>query len=213
MNKQRLELLIPVLGIISYFILFIYSASKYPGGSRIHPEFVGFDWTHNYWCDLMSKKSYNGLVNLSRPSAVLAWIIACLSILFIFLKAVNQFYPFGKWNTIFKTTSFITVIIGILSFTDYHDVVVMVCFPFGAITAIGLTAGLLKSSMTIFKHTVWLCLLFLSVSFFLYFTNIGLQYLGVLQKLTLIITMSWLLGFYNSLFQFNQDPNSFNERI
>lgn len=213
MNRQKLLTYIPIIGIGFYFILFMYSASKYPGGSRIHPEFIGFDWIHNYWCDLMAKESYNGHKNLARPAAVAAWIIVCLSILFIFLKAVNSYYPFGKWHTIFKTTSIITVIIGILSCTDYHDLAVAVCFPFGAITAIGLTAGLLKSNMTAYKYTVWICLIFLSASFFLYFTNTGLQYLGVLQKITLIITMSWLVGFYLSLYNQNSVSKLVNERI
>jgi len=207
MNKRTLILLIPILGICLYFILFIYSASKYPGGSRMNPDYLGFDWIHNYWCDLMAKKSYNGLKNLARPSAVAAWIIVCLSILFVFWKAVNQFYPTGKWRTIFKTTSILTVIIGILSATDHHDLAVAVCFPFGAITAIGLTKGLLKSDMTIYKNTVWLCLIFLSISFFLYFTNTGLQYLGVLQKIAIAMTMCWLIGFYVSLFNYNNASN------
>lgn len=199
MSKQSLTNYLPIIGIGAYFILFIYSASKYPGGSRINPDFIGFDWAHNYWCDLMGKESYNGLKNEARPSAVAAWIIVCLSILCIFLQAVKQFYPTGKWNTILKTTSFLSVIIGILSFTDYHDLAVAVCFPFGAITAIGLTAGLLKSDMTILKFTVWICLALLSASFYSYFTNSALQYLGVLQKISLLITMSWLAGFYMSL--------------
>jgi len=199
MSRQQLSRYFPFFGIGVYFILFTYSASQYPGGSRIYPECIRFDWIHNYWCDLMAKQSYNGLHNQARPSAVAAWIIVCLSILCIFIKAVRQFYPTGKWHTVFKTTSFLSVIIGILSFTEYHDLVVAVCFPFGAITAIALTAGLLKSNMTALKYSIWFPLVLLSASFYSYFTNTGLQYLGVLQKVTLLITMLWLLAFYFSL--------------
>lgn len=199
MSRQNLVRYFPIIGIAFYVVLFIYSASKYPGGSRIHPEFIGFDWTHNYWCDLMAKQSYNGLTNHARPSAIAAWIIVCLSILCIFLQAVKQFYPTGKWHRIFKITSYLSVIIGILSFTDYHDIIVAICFPFGAITAIALTVGLINSNMTVFKYSVWLPLILLSASFYSYFTNTALQYLGVLQKITLLITMAWLSGFYISL--------------
>lgn len=201
MSNKKLAIYLPVIGIGLYFILFVYSASKYPGGSRINPEFIGFDWTHNYWCDLMAKQSYNGIKNAARPSAIAAWIIVCLSILCIFLKAVNQFYPTGKWNTIFKITSILSAFIGILSFTDYHDLAVGVCFPFGATTAIALTVGLLKSNMTVFKYSVWFPLILLSASFYSYFTNTALQYLGVLQKISLLVTMAWLVGFYISLFR------------
>lgn len=199
---------IPIFGISAYAILFVYSASMYPGGSRIRPTQIGFDWIHNYWCDLMGKLSFDGQKNTSRPSAIIAWLCVCVSILLIFWKSVEVFFPEGKLNIVFKITSVLAAVIGAMAFTDYHDIIVALCFPFGAITAVGLTIGLLKSELVFFKYTVWICLVLLSVSFFMYFTNIGLHLLGVTQKITLAVVMAWLVAFHMSLFRIDKRTRS-----
>ncbi len=199
---------IPIVGISLYAILFVYSASVYPGGSRIKPSQMGFDWIHNYWCDLMGKLSFDGQQNTSRPSAIVAWISVCVSMLVIFWKSINVFFPRGRWHIIFKITSLLAAVIGLFAFTDYHDLIVAICFPFGAITAIGLTIGLLKSELSFFKYTVWICLVLLSISFFMYFTNIGLNFLGVTQKVTLLVVMVWLVAFHMALFKIDEQAVS-----
>lgn len=194
----------PIIGIGTYAILFVYSASLYPGGSRVKPNYMGFDWIHNYWCDLMGKLSFDGQKNNSRPSAIAAWSCVCISILLIFWKSVEVFFPKGRLNLIFKITSVLAALIGLFAFTDYHDLMVVLCFPFGTITAVGLTIGLLKSELTFFKYTVWICLLLLSLSFFMYFTSIGLNFLGVTQKITLVVVMTWLVAFHMALFSIDK---------
>jgi len=208
--KRSLMYYIPIIGIGAYAILFMYSASMYPGGSRMRPSQVGFDWIHNYWCDLMGKLSFDGQVNASRPTAIAAWICVCTSILLIFWKSVEVFFPQGRLNVLFKITSVLAAAIGLFAFTDFHDLIVALCFPFGTITAIGLTIGLLKSDLSFFKHTIWVCLVLLSLSFFMYFTNTGLHLLGLTQKITLAVVMSWLLAFHIALFAIdNKTPPLF----
>lgn len=189
----------PILGIILYVALFVISASFYPGGSRINPDYIGFDWIHNYWCDLMGKESYTGEKNAARPIAIIGWTSICLSLAIVFWQSINLYYPTGKLNWTFKTTALCAAGFGYFAFTDFHDLMVALSFPFGAVTVIALTVGLFKSDLSFFKYSVIICIILLSISFLMYFTSIGLFYLGVTQKISLAISLIWLSGYYYTI--------------
>ena len=78
--KTGIFLYLPIAGIFLFFVLYIFAASKYPGGSQADDFSIGFDWFHNYWCDLMKEVAYNESKNPARPIAIAATFLLSFSI-------------------------------------------------------------------------------------------------------------------------------------
>ena len=38
---------LPIIGILLFWVLFIYAATLYPGGSQADSNSVGYDWVNN----------------------------------------------------------------------------------------------------------------------------------------------------------------------
>jgi len=186
---------LPAIGIITFVILFIAASTVYPGGTLFNLDYVGYDWFHNYWCDLMASTSLSGAENHSRTMAIFAWVILCICILQLLLRSFSTMIAPGGIRNILYLSSILAMVIGLFAFTEHHDIIVAVCFPFGALAAFGLSYGLTNSDLGIYKGAIWICIVMLAISFFMYFTNIGLYWLGVTQKLTLALVFIWLIGF------------------
>ncbi len=186
---------LPTIGIITFVVLFVAASTLYPGGTLFDLEYQGYDWFHNYWCDLMAATSLSGAVNDSRTIAIVAWVILCICILQLLIRSFHQMISPGRIRKLLYASSVLAMTIGLFAFTQYHDVLVAVCFPFGATAAFGLSYGLINSDLRLYKIAIWVCIVMLSASFFMYFTNIGLYWLGLTQKLTLALVFIWLIGF------------------
>jgi hypothetical protein len=69
----------------------MYASMLYPGGSQADLQSVGYDWIHNYWCNLMNDQAMNGQSNPAKPFAVVAMVILCLSLLVFFIAVCFSF--------------------------------------------------------------------------------------------------------------------------
>ena len=187
---------IAALGVIIFVILYIYAASFYPGGSVVDPSSVGYDWFHNYWCDLMYKQSLDGAKNLARPIAITAWVILCLSILYILIKIIGQLFPSGNIKNSLLVLATLAMFFGLLAATDNHDLFVMLSFPFGAITVLALAWQAQASNSKLLSVVAWFVVISLTASFIMYFTSIGLYWIGFIQKIALALSFLWIVRFY-----------------
>ena len=59
-----------IIGIIISSLLLLVSSLKYPGGSQYDKFANGFDWKHNYICNLFDEFAVNGDYNASRYWAI-----------------------------------------------------------------------------------------------------------------------------------------------
>jgi len=66
-SAKDLLTLLPTFGILIFCGLFVYAASLYPGGSQADINSDGFNWVHNFWCNLMLENALNGRENPARP--------------------------------------------------------------------------------------------------------------------------------------------------
>lgn len=184
------------MGIGLFIMLYIYSASFYPGGSVVDSTSKGYDWFHNYWCDLMYRNSLNGQINLARPSAVVAWVILCISILYILVSLITKLYVEGNKRKFLLACSFLAMMFGLFAYTDNHDLFVMLSFPFGAITVLALAISAQSITNLFIKFGSWLVVVSLTASFIMYFTSIGLYWIGFIQKVALALSFVWVVVFY-----------------
>lgn len=91
MRINRYILLLPSIGILVFLILSLYVCSQYPGGSYMDVKYIGFDWTYNFWCDIMRPKAYNGGEHHTYRIAILALVLLCISCIGLFLLLPRLF--------------------------------------------------------------------------------------------------------------------------
>jgi hypothetical protein len=197
---KRIIKYLPLLGFLMYVLLFIVAALVYDGGTQFDFSRTTFDWFHNYWCDLMIEYNFRNEPNNSRPVAIVAWIILCFSCLIYMHRVIPLFNLKKGFEKIIKICSLLAFIIGSLAFTQYHDLIVAASFPFGFVLVVGLVIGLLKSDLKVYKWTFFLPVVLLSASFYMFFTDTGLHWLGFIQKLALLATFTWLAFLYQKAY-------------
>ena len=192
----RLVKHLPTLGIGVFLLLYIYSANLYPGGSVVNSQTPGYDWFHNYWCDLMYTQSLNGESNTARPSAVLGWVILCISILSILLKLISRLYPASKIKKGLQVCAILGMSFGLLASTNNHDLYVALSFPFGAIVVMSLAVSAQRINSTFLKTSAYLVVVSLTSSFIMFFTSLGLYWIGFIQKIALALSFIWIIVYY-----------------
>lgn len=174
--------------------LYFYASTLYPGGSQNNVNSVGFDWVHNYWCNLMNLQGINGQPNPARPIAITGMVILCTSLALFFIQFANKVATVRSWKVIIKLFGIISMVLAVLIFTRYHDLMTTLSSVFGIFVVIGVIWEIYKSNMPYFKISGLLCILLLIVNNYVYYTQHGIEYLPLLQKLTFVFVLAWIVG-------------------
>ena len=185
---------IPLWGITTFVILFYYSSTLYPGGSQENLQSVGFDWIHNYWCNLMNKNGMNGEINPARPFAISAMVILCVSISVFFYQFATLLTKNRVWSKLIKVTGVLSMILAVLIFTDYHDLMTTLSSLFGLIATIGIIREIYSSQLSMYKLTGVICIILLGINNFIYYSEKFIEWLPLIQKITFFIVLIWVLG-------------------
>ncbi|MEL6811559.1 MAG: hypothetical protein AAFP76_09515 [Bacteroidota bacterium] len=191
--RNYLEFL-PTIGILVFMGLYFYASTLYPGGSQNNVNSVGFDWVHNYWCNLMNLQGINGQPNPARPIAITGMVILCTSLALFFIQFANKVATVRSWKVIIKLFGIISMVLAVLIFTRYHDLMTTLSSVFGIFVVIGVIWEIYKSNMPYFKISGLLCILLLIVNNYVYYTQHGIEYLPLLQKLTFVFVLAWIVG-------------------
>lgn len=192
-----IRLVIPLIGILTFVLLYIIAAGYYPGGSNAESTHRGFDWINNYWCDLIARYAKNGDLNPGRNIALSAMIIL-FSSLALFWFSLPAFFREARSVRIFVGyTGILSMSILIFIFTPFHDLLI---FVGGALSGIPIVATIWE----LFTHR-WkklfvlglICLLLILLNFLIYLTGWSIGFLPLIQKITLVFFLSWifLIGF------------------
>ena len=193
--KEQIANILPLLGIVSFIGLGIFSSTLYPGGSRIDLNSEGFDWINNYWCNLMSEKGINGQPNPSRPFSILAFVILCMSLM-TYLIQFAEFYVKSKlWKRLIKVNLVLSITFAMLIFTQYHDLMIFMTWIFALFALFGLIKEVYKSLMPIHKIIALLCIILLGMNLYLFYMKQFMVVLPLLQKITFVIVLISVIGF------------------
>ena len=182
----------PIVGILIFTGLYVFSSLLYPGGSQVDLDAEGFDWVNNYWCNLTNKKGMNGQLNPARPYAILAMTILCFSLIFFFIQFANAYCKNRKWKSIIKMTGVISMSFALFVFTKYHDVITMLSSFFGLFTVIGIIREVYLSKMVRYKYFGVLCIVLLVINNCIYYSKYFIEVLPLLQKVTFVIVLIWI---------------------
>ena len=185
---------LPSLGCFLFVILFLFSATQYPGGSQADVHSLGFDWVHNYWCNLLSKKAMNGMVNTSRPIAISAMVIICFGIAVFFVQFVQVLVTSMFWKRVIVSCGIMSMITAVLMSTKYHDEMTIVSSFFGLFAIFGVIKTIYQSELKAFKILGVLCLILLFVNNLVYYSEYYLKWLPLIQKFTIVMVLTWIIG-------------------
>lgn len=191
-NSLILNRVLP-FGFLAFMLLYLYSSTLYPGGSQADPNSVGFDWGDNYWCNLMSEESINGQVNPARKYAIAAMMILCFSLSVFFYQFTEVFVSGKIWNKVVMLSGILSMISAVFIFSELHDLITLISSGFGLVSIIGIVIALYKSKLSWLKGTGLFCLILLGLNNIIYYSSAFIEWLPLLQKVTMAIVLTWLL--------------------
>ena len=161
----------PLIGIICFVLLYLYSSTLYPGGNQADLHSTGFDWTHNYWCNLMNESGMNGVKNNARPFAIAALIILCVGIVAFIINFASAFCSSAVRRNILTGAGIVSMILAGLIFTKHHDLMIILSSFFGLIVVFLIALELSKTNLVLYKLTGIFCLILLGTNNFIYYSK------------------------------------------
>lgn len=183
---------IPLIGILGFCCLFVYSSTLYPGGSQVDLNSVGYDWANNYWCNLMNTTAMNGELNPSRPWAISGMFSLCFGLLVFFWQFAEKTITNVKWNYAVKSSAFLSMASASFMFTRFHDIQTIISSLFGLIVVFSIIIELLKSDLFWFKITAIFIIILLALNNYIYYSKQLIELLPILQKLSFATVLIWV---------------------
>ena len=190
-RSKNCWILTPLIGSFLFVILYVIAAFLYPGGSGTDKTAIGYSWTDNYWCNLLSEKAINGQTNTARPVAVTAMFVLCLSLssFWILFPALTQLKKYHKLLIQVAGTGCMLASFLLLTNID-HDLAVNISSAFGLIAMIGTLIALYQLKWKWLFAIGLFDLLLVALNNYLYHSN-EMMYLPIVQKFSFLSFLVW----------------------
>lgn len=189
---RKWQIYLPVGGIILFVLLYITATLLYPGGSDIDRNAKGFNWLHNYWCELMAPRSQNGLPNTARSVAIFAMCMLAASLALIWYY-VPLHLPLGKpLQKLISWSGILSMIMLFFLFTNDHDNVINIAALLGFTAMLLTSAGLYRKKMFFLFALGVICFLLGLLNAWLYYSG-QRYYLPIVQKITFMLFLVWFI--------------------
>ena len=185
---------LPTIGILLFIGIYIYASTLYPGGSQADLNSVGFDWSNNYWCNLMLDNGLNGIKNKAQPVAITGIIILCSSMIIFFFQFANHFEKNRIWKMMIKISGALAILTAHFIFSEYHDIMTTVLSISGTVVIIGMIRALHNNHLTFMTVMGICCILIIGLNNFFYYNEDLIQYGPLVQKGAFILILTWTIG-------------------
>ncbi len=202
-----------LLGILTALALLVFSTTLYPGGSQHDENAAGFNWRHNYLCNLLNRRAVNGMNNLGMPWAVVGLVSLGFSVALFFYRFSKKI-PTKRAANIIRYTGIGSMVFSLLMATPYHDPGVTISGTLMMLSLFYSAVFVLRSKLHWFKLLSVICVFMIYINSFVYYTQTGLVYLPVLQKIGIVLTIGWLLclEYFTTPKDFEMPPRIANGR-
>lgn len=151
----------------------------------------------------MGEKAVNGADNPARVIAVCAMVILAMSLAVFFYTFSTLFEENRIWKNSTRIGGIVAMSATALLFTPWHDTLTTIGSLFGLVALIGLIRILVKTNWTILKATGILCILLLIINNVIYYSHWNLVYLPLLQKITFLTVLIWMIMLQSKALKFN----------
>ena len=184
---------IPLLGIPSFVLLYVWASFYYPGGSQADAQSTGFSWVNNYWCNLLNSTAINGQTNPAQPIAMTAMVVLCISL--------AVFWYLFPMISLSKTLSVrITQFTGVaamgtallLNSSIDHDLITNLASLMGLVAVVGTLIGLRRLEWNALFWFGTMNLLLVLLNNLLYYNAELIRYLPLVQKISFAAFLVWL---------------------
>lgn len=182
-----------LFGIVLAVLLLVVSTFYYPGGSQHDATATGFKWQHNYLCNLVSDKAVNGEANAARPWALVGLLVLCATVGLFFVR-FSQRIPDKSASKVIKYAGAGAMIAAVFMATSYHDEAVMVSGTFLPLALFYIAVFVFMSNLLWLKVLSVVCLAVLYATSYVYYTQHYLEWLPILQKVSLALNLYWILA-------------------
>jgi hypothetical protein len=193
-NHPTFRSVIPVTGILLFFVFYIISTLFYPGGSNFNQAEDGFNWQTNYWCELLYEYSKNGHINAARPYALTAMASLTISVGYFWFYFPQLLKASEKLCNIVRWSGGVSMVLSSFIFTNFHDSLIYLSVISGSVAYIGLIYMLFRSGHSRYGIYGSICLFLILLNNLIYVVQIGIEYLPIIQKITFLLTLSWILS-------------------
>jgi hypothetical protein len=181
-----------VLGVILFYLATLH----YPGGSNWNKNSIGFDWRYNYITNLFNPIAVNGENNGSVPWAVAAMFLLCTGFALFFIDTAQKITTPSS-SRIIKWGGTLSMLFAFLAVTPWHDLMVTISNVLVMLSLFYITVHLFRSKLFMLGLLSATCLGFIYLGSTMYYTQLWLEWLPVVQKtvftlkIVLILSLTW----------------------
>ena len=181
-----------VLGVILFYLATLH----YPGGSNWNKNAIGFDWRYNYITNLFNPIAVNGENNGSVPWAIAAMFLLCTGFALFFIDTAQKITTPSS-SRIIKWGGTLSMLFAFLAVTPWHDLMVTISNVLVMLSLFYITVHLFKSKFLMLGILSSLCLGSIYLGSTMYYTQLWLEWLPVVQKtvftlkIVLILSLTW----------------------
>jgi hypothetical protein len=183
-----------LIGLIASMLQFTIAAAYYPGGSQHDKNSIGYDWQHNYLCNLFNEKAVNGVENPARCWAIGGMLCLCVSLSLFFVR-FSEKIPNPTSAKIIKYCGVGSMFFAFLVATPYHDLMTTLSSVTALVALFYMTVAIFKSKRSLLKWLSGLCLAVLYANNYIYYTQHLLEFLPILQKISFLVAFAMILSF------------------
>ena len=190
-RTHRVLIMTTLISMALFVVFYVIAAMHYPGGSYVAPSHPGFSFKNNYLCDLLDEQAINGASNSAHTYARIALAMLCLS-LFIFWNWLPKlFNRKNKSLTIMSMAGMLAMVTTLFLASGLHDIISRIAGTFGLIALLISFVELYKAHYYSLLVLGIICMLLFLTNYYLYETDILLDKLPAIQKITFIAFIGW----------------------
>lgn len=193
--------MLPVAGIILFILLYVISTFLYPGGSDYNKTENGFNWFHNYWCELLAYHSQNGTPNPARPVTIVAMSILVISLIIFWRQVPYLFKESKRSDWVIRSSGITSMLLLPIMLVGPHDLVINLAAMFGCIAVILVLLKLFQHKMKISFLLGLVCLLLCGLNNYVYYSSKWRYLLPVIQKISFLTFLGWFAGLTIKLYK------------
>lgn len=186
--------MVPTAAIVVFIITFIVASIYYPGGSYFDRKAEGFSWLHNYWCNLMGKSALNGIKNPARPIAIAGAAILCAGVGYFYFLFPRYFKVNTTWKRLTEIFGIASMVFAVFLYSNYHDLTLTIAGVFGFGAMMGTLIALRRNNSPVMLTIGSICVALIAINNIIYYTDFLITLLPVIQKVTLLLVLLWLIG-------------------
>lgn len=177
--------------LIASIVLLLVASFRYPGGSLLDKNSIGFQWSKNFISNLFTAKAINGLENSGRIWAVIGMAFHSIGYGVFFINMSKKLSS-NKWAKSLQFIGLANLLFIFLIATPLHDV--------GTISIVLTLAGLFTITVFIFStklHFLKICCVTCLLTYYVFFAFYGLGYLeltAIMQKVYILSSLLLVIG-------------------